>query len=177
MNRSLGKSVLAASIAGLFCAGANVANGAGFALTEQSASGLGNAYAGAAAVAEDASTIYFNPAGMSLLGSSQFVAAGQAIKLDATFAGTATNPGLLGGGAGTGGNGGQQFAGMSRTESFKDGDTVVADDEHRVISLAQSETVDAITDFARPLGFSCCKQRCCRDKNGRGQGCHLPQNC
>ena len=39
----------------------------GFALIEQNASGLGNAYSGAAAAAEDASTIYFNPAGMSLL--------------------------------------------------------------------------------------------------------------
>jgi long-chain fatty acid transport protein len=40
---------------------------AGFALIEQSGSGTGNAYSGAAASAEDASTLYFNPAGMSLL--------------------------------------------------------------------------------------------------------------
>jgi long-chain fatty acid transport protein len=40
---------------------ANAAQGAGFALIEQNASGLGNAYAGQAAVAEDASTIFFNP--------------------------------------------------------------------------------------------------------------------
>src|SRR5437764_15427024 len=40
---------------------------AGFALQEQSAAGLGNAYAGAAAVAEDASTVWWNPAGMTLL--------------------------------------------------------------------------------------------------------------
>ncbi len=42
------------------------ANGAGFAIIEQSVSGLGNAFAGAAA-AQDASTIFFNPAGMILL--------------------------------------------------------------------------------------------------------------
>jgi len=39
----------------------------GFQLLEQNASGLGNAYAGSAAVAEDASTIFFNPAGMTKL--------------------------------------------------------------------------------------------------------------
>mgnify|MGYP003339624924 FL=1 len=50
-----------ASTAALDC------NAAGFALMEQNASGLGNAYAGAAAVAEDASTVWWNPAGMALL--------------------------------------------------------------------------------------------------------------
>lgn len=40
---------------------------AGFAIIEHSASGMGTAFAGAAAVGEDASTIWFNPAGMSLL--------------------------------------------------------------------------------------------------------------
>ncbi len=40
---------------------------AGFQLLEQNASGLGNAYAGSAAVADNASTIYFNPAGMTEL--------------------------------------------------------------------------------------------------------------
>lgn len=56
-----------------------------FALIEQSASGQGAAYAGAAAVAEDASTIYFNPAGMTRLSGSQIVAAGHIIVPDAKF--------------------------------------------------------------------------------------------
>jgi long-chain fatty acid transport protein len=60
-------------------------NASGFALIDQNASGSGNAYAGAAAVAEDASTIFFNPAGMSYLPDSQFVAAGQAIRPTASF--------------------------------------------------------------------------------------------
>ena len=47
----------------------------GFALTEQSASGLGNAFAGAAASAEDASTIFFNPAGMTRLPNRQVAGA------------------------------------------------------------------------------------------------------
>lgn len=43
----------------------------GFALIENSASGMGQAFAGAAAVAEDPSTIYFNPAGMMYLQGTQ----------------------------------------------------------------------------------------------------------
>ena len=43
------------------------ASAAGFQLLEQNASGLGNAYAGSAAVADNASTIYYNPAGMTQL--------------------------------------------------------------------------------------------------------------
>lgn len=45
----------------------STAYSAGFALIENSASGMGKAYAGAAAVAEDASTVWFNPAGMTYL--------------------------------------------------------------------------------------------------------------
>jgi long-chain fatty acid transport protein len=47
--------------------------GAGFALIEQGVSGLGNAYAGGAAGAEDASTIFFNPAGMTRLQGQQII--------------------------------------------------------------------------------------------------------
>lgn len=65
------------------------AGAAGFALIEQNASGLGNAYAGAAAVAQDASTIYFNPAGMVHLPDRQLVLAGHLIKPTMEFSGTA----------------------------------------------------------------------------------------
>jgi long-chain fatty acid transport protein len=41
--------------------------GSGFGLIEQSVTGLGNAFAGSVAVSEDASTIYFNPAGLTFL--------------------------------------------------------------------------------------------------------------
>ncbi len=53
---------LAAVLAAMGMTGAQAA---GFALIEQNASGLGNAYAGQAAAAQDASTIFFNPAGMT----------------------------------------------------------------------------------------------------------------
>ena len=64
---------------------------AGFALIEQSASGMGNAYAGGAASAEDASTIFFNPAGMSRLPGKQAVLALHAIKAQAEFSDTGSS--------------------------------------------------------------------------------------
>ncbi|HTZ18671.1 MAG TPA: outer membrane protein transport protein [Dissulfurispiraceae bacterium] len=46
---------------------------AGFALIEQSVSGLGTAFSGGAAIAEDASTIYYNPAGLTRLSGPQVI--------------------------------------------------------------------------------------------------------
>lgn len=66
--------------------------GAGFALIEQSGSGLGNAFAGAGASAEDATTIFFNPAGMTHLRGSQFIVAGHLVKPSAEFTGSAADP-------------------------------------------------------------------------------------
>jgi long-chain fatty acid transport protein len=57
----------------------------GFALIENSASGQGNAFAGAAAYAEDASTVWFNPAGMMKLDESQIVIVGHFISPDSPF--------------------------------------------------------------------------------------------
>lgn len=56
-----------------------------FALIEQSVSGLGNAYAGGAAGAEDAATIYYNPAGMTRLKGSQVLLGGHLIIPSAKF--------------------------------------------------------------------------------------------
>ena len=89
---------LAAGLALIGCA--SFVQAAGFALIEQNASGLGNAYAGAAAVAEDASTIYFNPAGMTLLPDRQWVIAGHLIKPKAEFSGTVSAPFPVTGGEG-----------------------------------------------------------------------------
>ena len=63
---------------------ANV-HAAGFALIEQNASGMGNAYAGAAAIAEDASTLFFNPAGMTYIDGTQAVGVLHLIKPNAEF--------------------------------------------------------------------------------------------
>jgi long-chain fatty acid transport protein len=61
------------------------AHAAGFQLSEQNASGLGNAYAGQAAVAEDASTIYFNPAGLTRIPRGQVVGALHLVKPSSEF--------------------------------------------------------------------------------------------
>lgn len=58
---------------------------AGFALIEQSASGVGNAFAGGSAAAEDASTIFFNPAGMTRLPGKQVVVGVHAIDPSVKF--------------------------------------------------------------------------------------------
>lgn len=86
---------------GLALAGmASLTHAAGFALVEQNASGLGNAYAGQAASAQDASTIFFNPAGMTMLPDRQVVMAGHLIKPQAEFNGSSTIGGGDGGDAG-----------------------------------------------------------------------------
>ena len=63
--RMLGTTALAA-VAGALCAlPADDAGAAGFALKEQSATALGNAFAGATAGAEDVTYMFFNPAGLT----------------------------------------------------------------------------------------------------------------
>jgi long-chain fatty acid transport protein len=61
------RSLISHAVVAALAAYAGGAQAAGFALIEQNASGLGNAYSGQAAAAENASTIFFNPAGMTLL--------------------------------------------------------------------------------------------------------------
>jgi long-chain fatty acid transport protein len=67
--------VAAAVAAIVMAAWGTQAQGAGFALQENAGSGTGNAFAGGAASAEDASTVWSNPAGMSRLASPQVAAA------------------------------------------------------------------------------------------------------
>lgn len=55
----------------MLAAFAGSASAAAFQLWEQNASGIGTAYAGSAAVADNASTIFFNPAGMTQLSGVQ----------------------------------------------------------------------------------------------------------
>ena len=83
-------------IAGLtFATTACTAAASGMGIMENSASGLGNAFAGGAAIAADASTIYFNPAGMTYLPDSQLAVAVNAIQPSAKFSdGGSTAPAL-----------------------------------------------------------------------------------
>lgn len=64
----------------ILATGTTTTRAAGFQLIEQNASGLGSSYAGSAAIAENASTIFFNPAGMTQLPGVNFSAGAAAIK-------------------------------------------------------------------------------------------------
>jgi long-chain fatty acid transport protein len=97
---------LAVSAAALSLA-AGQALGSNFALQEQSGSGVGNAFAGGAAAAEDASTVWSNPAGMSRIPGIQGVIAGDVVCISAKLSNNGSQPAALqplggdGGDAGT----------------------------------------------------------------------------
>lgn len=78
MNQFLQKSALI-SLIGLASASALAG---GFQLSEENVSGLGNAYAGASALPEDASVGFWNPAGLTYLKQKQVVASGAVINLN-----------------------------------------------------------------------------------------------
>jgi len=105
-KKSLALTTLSVAITAM--EGISSVQAAGFQLMEQNASGLGNAYAGSAAIAENASTIYFNPAGMTYLPGFNISAGVNAILPSFKFRddGNSRNPTALGGGPPTGGNGG-----------------------------------------------------------------------
>jgi long-chain fatty acid transport protein len=99
------------AVAGLAALVSTSAYASGFAIMEQSVSGLGNAFAGGAAGAEDASTVYFNPAGMTRLEGTQAVGGVHAILPSFTFKNEGsthaltgqTGEGLIGDNGGDGG--------------------------------------------------------------------------
>jgi len=98
--------VAAAVASALFSLAAGQALGAGFALQEQNASGLGHAYAGGAAAAEDVSTIFYNPAGLVRLQTTQAVVAANAICVSSKFHDNGSQPAAFQPLGGTGGDAG-----------------------------------------------------------------------
>jgi len=106
------KNLLALSVASAFSlAFTHPAQGSAFALSEQGVSGLGNAYAGAAAAAEDASTVWWNPAGMArlphgkhLLLGGHLVVPSTKFSNDGSVPAGASNPALAGNGGDAGEN-------------------------------------------------------------------------
>lgn len=64
---------------------ANLAWGAGFQIQEQNITNLGTAYAGTAALAADASTSHYNPAGMTRIKNRQMVLSAAMISPDGEF--------------------------------------------------------------------------------------------
>ncbi|AIR91721.1 OmpP1/FadL family transporter [Pseudomonas cremoricolorata] len=64
---------------------------AGFALNEQSVSGMGTGFAGRSSSAEDASTVYGNPAGMSRIKRQQVTVGGAAVIAKSDISGPGSN--------------------------------------------------------------------------------------
>jgi hypothetical protein len=92
MNKQ--KVLVRAIPAVLACLASGYAAASGFQLFEQNASGIGNSYAGSAAVAENASTVFYNPAGMTQLEGKNISAGVSAIHTSYKFtngASTGTN--------------------------------------------------------------------------------------
>ena len=88
------------------CVIPGMAQAAGFALIENSASGQGNAYAGAAAHTTDASTIFFNPAGMMRLEGDSISLAGHLIMPESSFTNNGSTTPFFGPLTGAGDDGG-----------------------------------------------------------------------
>jgi long-chain fatty acid transport protein len=106
MNPKSGSLIRAAVLVAITSGFSTQISAAGFALIENSASGQGNAFAGAAAYAEDASTIWFNPAGMSKIKGNQLVVVGHFISPKSSFSnGNSTTAAIVGGAPLTGPDG------------------------------------------------------------------------
>ena len=71
----------------------SLAMASGYKLNEQSAAGMGTAHAGRAAMADDASVVFYNPAAMTELDRAQLTAGFTYIKGHGEFTGNATNAG------------------------------------------------------------------------------------
>jgi long-chain fatty acid transport protein len=102
MQRSLTPRLIPVLVALAFSGSAAAS---GFQLIEQNASGLGNAYAGSAAIADNASTIFFNPAGMTQLQAHEFSAGLDMVNTSYKLTDQGSSVGFLAG-TGNGGDGG-----------------------------------------------------------------------
>lgn len=84
-HRGFRATLVAAAVGAALATVAGTATASGFAIGTQNASGLGNAYAGQAASAEDASAVFYNPAGMTALPGRQMVGAINLLKPSIKF--------------------------------------------------------------------------------------------
>ncbi len=107
MTTPFSRSRIAAAVGMVALAlGAGQVSAAGFALQENSGSGLGNAYAGGAASAEDAATLWSNVAGISKIKTNQVVGAINLIQPSFKFSNGASLPAAQQPLGGDGGNAG-----------------------------------------------------------------------
>lgn len=110
-------SSLAGAVAAALGGGAATAGAAGFFLPYQGTAAIGNSLAGVAALGEDASTVFWNPAGMARIDTRQIAIAGSVV--DSNFEFTA-GPGTTGPSPAlsTGGNGSNAGAGTFLPNAF-----------------------------------------------------------
>jgi long-chain fatty acid transport protein len=94
---NLRRAAAVAAAAALALCPATPALASGFQLIEQNASGLGNAYAGQAAGAKDASAIYYNPAQLTRFEGTNFVIAVNTIGVKTEFVDSGSTRPSLGG--------------------------------------------------------------------------------
>jgi len=106
--RTLGTKFMSAAVLGALSAVTGLAEAGGFAIGTQSGSGTGNAFAGGAAVADDASVVWSNPAGMSLLPAGKHVTSALHIfKPSFKFENSGSTGVFAAPGTGEGGDGGE----------------------------------------------------------------------
>jgi long-chain fatty acid transport protein len=107
MNTPFPRTRIATAIGGLaLMLGASQAFGTGFQLNEQSGSSIGNAFAAGAAFTDDASAMWWNPAALSKIPTTQAVAVLNVIKPSVKFQNDGSQPALnqpLGGNGGDAG--------------------------------------------------------------------------
>ena len=108
---NISRIAVAGAVASALAAGG--AQASGFALMEQNSSGLGNAYSGQGAAAENASTIFFNPAGMTLLPGRQVSGSLELVQPSAKFTNSGASRNGLGAFAPGGGDNGGDAAGLA----------------------------------------------------------------
>lgn len=85
MNLSLVRRASRPSLALMLAVSPLAAQASGFSLLEQSASRLGTAFAGTAAVADDATIAYYNPAGLVALGHREVAVVASGVKISSQF--------------------------------------------------------------------------------------------
>src|SRR5712691_9803261 len=98
--------ITALLVSATFVVASDHVSAGGFAILAQSASAIGNAFAGGAVAAEDASTIWYNPAGMIRLEGTHSSIAVHTIKTSFKYQDTESTGAFASPGSGEGGDGG-----------------------------------------------------------------------
>ena len=85
---------IAAAISSLLMLPPQIAVSSSFGLLEQSSSRLGTAFAGTAAAADDATTLFYNPAGLTQLESAEVTLVASGIYIESSFENAGSQPAL-----------------------------------------------------------------------------------